>query len=625
MCAAPARRSRPLPAPRRPRAARSAQVASNSTTAIPTAHQASFDELGTPLRDVVFCVLDLETTGTDRTEDRITEIGAVRVRGGEVLGTFQTLVNPGRAIPPAITVLTGLTDAVVATAPRVEAVLGTLRQFIGDAVVVGHNVRFDLGFLRTAFERVGDHRFRPTTIDTVALARKLVRDEVPNCKLSTLAERFRLDHRPAHRALDDALATTDLLHLLIERAAGFGATGLDDLVALASLAGHAQAGKLSLTAELPRSPGVYLFRDARGELLYVGKATDLRQRVRSYFGSDDRRRTGPLLRELHRIDHVGTLDVVTAEVLEQRLIARHLPRYNRTGTRVDRYCYVQLDVASPWPRLSIVKRPATDAVVLGPITSRRVATSVVEALHDAIPLRRCTTRLTRRWRPDPDAVPCAAAQLGRAPCPCAGAADPHQYAAAVAAARRVLEGDASEVLAAARLRMTTLAATERYEEAAAVRDRAAALASVTRRHLLVQALRDAGRVRVTDGRVVWHLDQARLIQTVPVEGLTCALPVPPPDPVPHHHPIRPDLVDEALVLARHLDRHHARLRVLDADGPWAFPVGWSGQLDPLDPETVTGRSETTMPTRSIASRRTDASGSTDASAASTPSAVPAPD
>ncbi len=309
--------------------------------------QRSFDELGTPLHEVVFCVIDLETTGGNRNEDQITEVGAVKVQGGQCLGTFQTLVNPGRAIPPQITVLTGLSDVLVSAAPRIGAVLPSLIEFVGDAVIVGHNVGFDVGFLRAACERHGRPPLAGTVVDTVALARRLLRDEVPNCRLGTLASRLRLDHQPSHRALDDALATTDLLHLLIERAAGLGVLGLDDLVALAKLAGHPQAAKLKMTADLPRTPGVYMFRGQRDEVLYVGKATNLRQRVRSYFGSEDRRKIGPMLRETQSVTHLALPDALTAEVIESRLIASMLPRYNRAGTRVDKYCFVKLDIESP--------------------------------------------------------------------------------------------------------------------------------------------------------------------------------------------------------------------------------------------------------------------------------------
>ena len=112
--------------------------------------QRSFDDLGTPLADVTFCVLDIETTGGDRNTDLITEIGMVKVRAGEFLGTLQTLVNPGRAIPPMITMLTGITESMVVRAPPIEAVLPSMIEFLGDAVVVGHNVGFDMAFINSA-------------------------------------------------------------------------------------------------------------------------------------------------------------------------------------------------------------------------------------------------------------------------------------------------------------------------------------------------------------------------------------------------------------------------------------------------------------------------------------------
>ena len=220
------------------------------------ARQTSLDDLGTPLSLVTFCVLDIETTGTDRGGDAITEIGAVKVRGGELLGSMGTLVNPGRAIPPTITILTGISDSMVITAPRIEEVLPTLQEFVGDSVIVGHNVSFDLGFLNTALRRSDREPFRNTVVDTLPLARRLVRDEVPDCRLGTLANRFRLTTRPTHRALDDAMATAELLHVLLERAATLGVLGLDDLVELPTMGGHPQAEKLKLTRQLPRSPEI---------------------------------------------------------------------------------------------------------------------------------------------------------------------------------------------------------------------------------------------------------------------------------------------------------------------------------------------------------------------------------
>jgi DNA polymerase-3 subunit epsilon len=530
------------------------------------------DERGTPLRDATFCVLDLETTGGNRNDDMITEIGVVKVRGGECVGTFHTLVNPGRAIPPQITVLTGLTDAVVSTAPRIETVLGTLADFLGDGVFVAHNASFDLGFLRAAFARDDRADYRPAVVDTAALARRLLRDEVPNCRLGTLAERLRLDHKPTHRALDDALATTDLLHLLIERATGLGVMGVDDLVALAKLAGHPQAAKLTMTSKLPRTPGVYLFCGAREEILYVGKATNLRQRVRSYFGRDDRRRIGPMLREMQQVRHLELADPLTAEIVESRLIARVLPRYNRAGTRADKYCYVRLDSDAAWPRLTVVKEPGRTGEHLGPLPSRAMATLVVEALQSALPLRRCATRLTATYEPPVGATPCAAAQLGVAQCPCAGEADSATYAVAVDTARRAMTGDPSVIVNQLAARMSELAAAQRFEEAAMVRDRLAALLGAIKRDRLIAALRAAGRCTVRRGDATWVIDDARLID-VTIDGAAGrALPVDPPPPSPIDRPVTRVHVDEALCLARYFEQHAARIDVISCSGSWRFPL-----------------------------------------------------
>ena len=529
--------------------------------ASPDIQQRSFDELGTPLSEITFCVLDLETTGGNRNDDMITEIGVVKVRGGECLGTFQTLVNPGRAIPPQITVLTGLTDSLVAPAPRIEAVLPSLLSFLGDAVLVAHNASFDVGFIRSALVRAERPTWSGTIVDTVHLARRLVRDEVPNCKLSTLASRLRLDHQPSHRALDDALATTDLLHLLIERAAGLGVLGLDDLVALAKIGGHPMAPKLKLTADLPRSPGVYMFRGAGDAVLYVGKATNLRQRVRSYFGSDDRRKIGPMLRETQAISHVELPDPLTAEIVETRFIGRLLPRYNRAGTRASKYCYVKLDTDTPWPRLSIVKNPAKHGVHLGPLPSRAMATLVVEALHTALPLRRCTKRLGRNYVAVADAPVCSAAQLGVAHCPCSGTADPVAYAAAVALAERAFGGDSAHVVDRLRERMVRLAAQQRFEEAALARDRLSALLGAVRRTQLFMALADLGDAEVANGDTTWIVADGHLVDTRTATTLTAALPVAALGTVDRGQPVPRDHADEALCRAKFFDRHAAHLRV----------------------------------------------------------------
>ena len=524
--------------------------------------QRSFADLGQPLREVTFCVVDLETTGGSPTSCGITEIGAVKLRGGELVATFQTLVNPGAAIPPQITVLTGITDAMVTQAPRIEAVLPSLLEFIGGSVLVGHNVRFDVGFLDAALERDGRGRLTNRRVDTVALARRLVRDEVPNCNLGTLADRFGLPHRPSHRALDDALATGDLLHVLLERVGRLGVTGLDDLLALPKLAGHPQAQKLSLTERLPRTGGVYVFRDETGRALYVGKAANLRQRVRSYFSGDERRKVPQLLRETHRVDHLDLPHPLQAAVTEIRLVQQHQPRFNRQLKRWQRYTYLKL-TADPFPRLSITKHLRYDgATYLGPLSSSRVARQVAEAIETAVPIRRCTAKVSGTTR----SAPCAPAQLGVATCPCAGAISERDYGALVDRVVIGIEAQPTLLLDPLADRMHELAQAERYEEAADMRDRAAALSSALERRRRLERLRASGRVIVTtDTGGGVELRDGLFVRTWNHSHDTQALFAPDAPGAAPGPAVARDQVDEMLAVARWLDTNTGRLEVVEGD------------------------------------------------------------
>jgi DNA polymerase-3 subunit epsilon len=545
----------------------------------PIAGQRSLDDLGTPLSEVTFCVLDLETTGGDVHTCAITEVGAVKVRGGEPLGTFRTFVNPGTRIPRNITVLTGITESMVERAPSIEVVLPSLLEFLGGAVLVGHNIRFDVSFLDAALVQAGRPRLGVRTVDTAALARRLVRDEVPNCRLRTLADCLRLPHKPSHRALDDALATADLLHALLERGAAYGVTGLDDLLALPKIDAHPQAAKLKLTTRLPRQPGVYLFRGRGGQVLYVGKATDLRSRVRSYFSSDDRRKVGPMLREAQAIDHHPCSNPLEAAVLEARLLHALLPPYNRQGTRWAKAAYVRLDTTDAWPRLVVARSHRGRGVVLGPVPSTTTARLVVEAIEEVVPLRRCPTRLGAGLFPLRDS-PCVPAQLGVAHCPCAGTVDDATYRRAVDVVVRGMTVEPSLLLEPLAARVAALAGRERYEEAATVRDRAAALSEALRRSRRFDALRAAGRVELALPGGMEVVLERGVLRSCRVDGelpgvgggIGRGLVPEPPTPPPAGEALPAEAADELVAVASFLDRHASRLRVLSVEGEWASPL-----------------------------------------------------
>jgi DNA polymerase-3 subunit epsilon len=444
--------------------------------------QTALEEIGTPLEQVTFVVVDLETTGGAPRDAGITEFGAVKVRGGERLGTFATLVNPQRAIPPFIAALTGITNAQVADAPTLPTVLPAFLEFLGDAVLVAHNAPYDVGFLKGACTQLDYSWPQPIVVDTARLARvALQRGEVRNCKLATLAAFVRADTQPIHRALADAEATTDVLHYLIGRVGSFGVRTLPDLRDFIANVSAAQREKRHLADRMPHQPGVYIFEDAQGAALYIGTSRNIAKRVRSYFtASEQRARMADMISIAERIRPIVCATPLQAEIHEARCIAAEQPRYNRRSRRAERRPWLRLTHEAA-PRLSIVRSVDDDEsdAVLGPFGSRGAAETVMETLQFAFQLRTCTSKLAMQPRAT---VPgCALAELGRCVAPCVGDHDRATYAATVDQVRTAFSGDTRELRHRIHEHIERLALEERFEEAAVWRDRLlATLRSVVR-------------------------------------------------------------------------------------------------------------------------------------------------
>ncbi|RZS38896.1 DNA polymerase-3 subunit epsilon [Herbihabitans rhizosphaerae] len=440
-------------------------------TAVTTREQLTFDELGTPLRSTTFVVFDLETTGGSAATDAITEIGAVKVCGGEVIGEFATLVNPGGPIPPEIVTLTGITQAMVHTAPPFDEVLPAFLEFASGATLVAHNAGFDIGFLRTACGRHGYPWPKPAVVCTVKLARRVLsRDEAPSCRLSALATLFRASTTPNHRALMDARATVDVLHALLERVGSVGVQSLEELLDYIPDVTPTQRRKRHLASGLPDTPGVYSFLGPNREVLYVGTASNLKRRVRQYFtASETRRRLREMVTLATTVDVVECSHALEAQVRELRLLAAHRPTYNRRSRNPKHGWWVAL-TEEAFPRLSVVRTPRDGA--LGPMRSRRTADAVVAALQDATGVRPCTQRIPARGA---SAGPCALYELGRCAAPCAGHQVVEEYAPNVATLTELIAGARQDPLRRLEKRLATLAEAERFEQARDARDRLAAL------------------------------------------------------------------------------------------------------------------------------------------------------
>ncbi|WP_051297742.1 DEDD exonuclease domain-containing protein [Brevibacterium album] len=454
------------------------------------AGQLSLADLGTPLRTVDFVVVDLETTGASGNANDITEIGAVRVCGGEVRGEFQTLVRPeGTAISPFVTRLTGITNAMVADAPPLSAVLPSFLEFAAGAVLVAHNAPFDIGFLRRACARLDYPWPAPRVLDTVVLARKLLpRSQVRDHKLATLARHFSAQVSPDHRALSDARATVDVLHGLFGILGSHGVETLEELDTVRGAGWSRRRRKTHLADGLPHAPGVYTFLDGSRRVLYIGSSGDLRTRVRSYFTAGETR--GRMTEMVTAAQEVTPLICATdleARVREVRLIAELDPPYNRRSRGPERRHWLAL-TPEAFPRLSAVRtlRGRDPGAVLGPFRRRRQAEAVKKLLEQCLPLKTCTADPRRAGF-----SPCSAAQVGRCHGPCAGQHDPADYLAGLDPLSALLAGRPSGFLRAARERIGRLAAEQRYETAAEVRDAVSALLGAAAAEEARTALRSA--------------------------------------------------------------------------------------------------------------------------------------
>ena len=462
----------------------------------------------TPLEAASFVVFDLETTGLSPVRSRIVEIGAQRVTALELGATFETLVNPGVPVPVAITALTGIGQADLRHAPAADLAVRQFLAFAGDAVIVAHNARFDMGFLDRAVERLTGRRVAAPVVDTVWLARRLLGGRTSRFGLQHLAHFFGTSARPCHRALADASATAEILVGLIGLAQERGAATVADLVELSAPRARRLHAKRSLIAGAPSQPGTYRFHDTRGQVLYVGRARDLRARLRSYFaGERQRPSVEAALGALARVEWQLCGSELEAALEELRLLRELRPPANARGTRPDRHLYLRRRGAR-WVS-------GSEPTPHGPLSGRGLVRRAVQALDGF----------------DGD--------------------------------------DPRAALPVLRLRLRRLADDLRYEDAARLRDRIAALEQAVERIDEIRRLRELRVCLVVPAlepgmvRAVFVAGAVRARRTVPLgggarleieAGLTEA------------RRARPDgldgaAVDELLLLASFLRRPSPELRV----------------------------------------------------------------
>ena len=454
------------------------------------------------LDEIDFVIVDTETTGLRPGSHRVIEVAGVRVRGGEVLDSFQSLLNPGVRIPSFIAQFTGITQDMVATAPQAHEALPGFLSFVEGAIVVGHNVGFDIGFLNYEAQLLGQS-FPIDGLDTIPLARRFL-PGLRRFKLDNVANHLKIAPSNRHRALGDAKVTAAVFIKLLELAGKQGITTLGQLrrrlqLPVAWSGDITQAttvkqlellrsdGKVASAAvttrptgtlflnpawkrDFPALPGVYLMKDANGQVIYVGKARSLKDRLASYYHQPlgYTRKMDGLLQNVKEIETRVLGSELEALLVESQLIKQLQPTYNVQLRNYELYPFIKIDIQHAFPRVYATREVAADgARYFGPFRSRRLVDLTIELVQKIFPVRTCTRGLPPQARPS---EPCLRLHLNRCSAPCRGDADPVAYRQVIDEICAFLGGEREDLLDRLRRQMLTASQELNFERAAWLRD-----------------------------------------------------------------------------------------------------------------------------------------------------------
>lgn len=428
------------------------------------------------LSEAPFVVVDTETTGTRPATERIIEIGAVRVVDGEIAETYDQLINPDRIISGRITQITGINNSMVYDQPTIDRVLPDFLEFLGDDIFVAHNLSFDLGFINAELSRIALPPLENTSLCTLRLARRLLRG-LRSKGLTALAAFYGIRIKGRHRALGDALATAEILqHFLKKVQFENDVSSVDDLIRFQYQTYAAKKGALKnllhikehILPELPQSPGVYFMRDGRKKVIYVGKAKNLKSRVKSYFNAIEGHETR--IRNLvDRVKHITweTYDSELEALLrESKLIKELKPRFNKAQKFYRNRPFIKLSVNELFPRASLHSYLVDDGSdYFGPVATRRQGELILDLINQFFLLRECDNVTFKRK------TTCLYEDLKRCKAPCERAGSTDWYDEEVEQVKRFLRGENGEVVLAKLEEAMKAASIEMdYELAAQYRD-----------------------------------------------------------------------------------------------------------------------------------------------------------
>lgn len=423
--------------------------------------------------------MDVETTGHDAEDHRIMEIACVVIQGGEIVKEYSELINPHQFIPPFIEQMTGISNAMAATGAEAHEIMPTISEMLAmpGAIFAAHNVSFDWNFIQRSLRRLNLSIPLIPQLCTCKLARRILPISLKK-NVGAVASHFGIEIKNRHRALGDAKATAlFLLQFLESLEHEYDIETVDELLRFQNKRieqFHTPPAAIkrveSTLAEMPEEPGIYKMLDKDQNILYIGKAKNLKERVRSYFqaGAQHPQKISRMVKQVHAIDHEVTGTELAALLLESKEIKRVKPQFNTASKKMRRFPFLRLSVNDPFPRLEWSPTILNDgAEYFGPFRSGTLAREVVETVYRSFGLRQCTEML----RPSVEKQPCFYHQIKRCGAPCAELQSREDYLQEVERARHFLSGSGGGLLERMEEEMVLEAEALRFENAAMLRNR----------------------------------------------------------------------------------------------------------------------------------------------------------
>jgi len=491
--------------------------------------------MGTPLLDTTFIVCDVETTGMSSDYGRITEIGLIKIFNGEIIDKFTTLINPRQHIPSQITFLTGIRNEDVIDKPDFDELAPDIYKFIFDnphiadksnetVYFTGHNVAFDFNYVKKSFARAGMD-FNLKTMCTCKLARRVLR-KLKSKSLARVAEYFEIKVDNFHRAYDDTLATSKILLKFIDiLTEEYEIETAEEMLRFQNTKIYTSVNKSPILKRInsnikdfPRVPGVYFMRSKSKEIIYIGKAKNLRERLSSYlnFTTDLPPKINNLIQSVHSIEYEVTDSELSALILESKMIKKHKPRFNTAIKRYRFHPFLKIDVHNDYPRIEKVFEIENDgANYFGPFSSGRTVNKILKQVNDSFKLRQCESK---KFKPSKTHSTCMYYDIGKCHAPCNFTQTKKDYWQEVDKVHSYIIGDNNGTIQNFfEIQMNRFSEEKEYERAAFLRDRLKDIKRVMSYQKVITSAINNKKIiikqRCDDKKEIFFIQNGKLVKT----------------------------------------------------------------------------------------------------------------